>query len=90
MRTTESLDRGVAFGQYEYVDVTFGSANVDLRIRHQLKVTPLTEVYYIVVKKDRAADVYTGTLSLWDQQHITLKSDVADLEATILLFTRKL
>lgn len=85
----ESLDRGLSFSQYEYVDVTFGTVNTDVRIRHQLKVYPYTEVYYIVVKKDRAGDVYTGDVSLWGQQHITLKSDVADLQATILLFTRK-
>jgi hypothetical protein len=85
----ESLDSGLAFSQYEYQDVTFGTADTDLRIRHELKVYPYTEVYYLVVKKDRAADVYTGDVTLWDQQHITLKSDVADLQATILLFTRK-
>ena len=85
----ESLDRGISFGQYEYQDVTFGTVNTDVRIRHDLKVYPYTDVYYLVVKKDRAGDVYTGDLTLWDQQHITLKADVADLQATILLFTRK-
>jgi len=90
MRTTESLDRGVPFGQYQYVDITFGAANTDYRIRHDLKAVPLTEVYYTVVKKDRATDVYTGTVTLWDEQHIILKSTVANAQVTILLFTRKL
>jgi hypothetical protein len=90
MRTTESLDRGVPFGQYEYVDITFGTADTDVRIRHQLKAAPLTEVYYLVVKTDRATVIYTGTETLWDQQHIVLKSNVANAVVTLLLFTRKL
>jgi hypothetical protein len=88
MKNFELIERGAAFGQYQYIDVLFPTANTDVRIRHELKAVPLTEVYYIVVKKDRAADVYTGTVSLWSQQHITLKSDTAELSATILLFTR--
>lgn len=84
----EMLNRGAAFGQYQYVEAAFGTANTDLRIRHNLKAIPATEVYYLVVKKDVAGDVYTGTLSLWDQQHVALKCDTANLNATILLFTR--
>lgn len=83
-----TVDRGGAYGQYEYQEVVFGGANENLRIRHQMKASPFTEIYYIVVKKDKAADVYIGDLSLWDQQHIALKSSVANLNATLLLFTR--
>lgn len=82
------VDRGIAFGQYEYIEVEFPSADVDVRIRHQMKVSPFTEVYYIPVKMDRAAIVYNGTLSLWSPQYIALKSNTAGLTATLLLFTR--
>lgn len=82
------LERGAAFGQYQYVDVTFTLANTDLRIRHELKAVPYDEVYYIPIKKDVATDIYNGTASLWSQQHIALKATVP-ATVTLLLFTRK-
>lgn len=84
------IDRGAAFSQYEYQDVEFTTLNTDVRLRHQMKVYPYTEVYYLVVKKNMAGDVFTGTLALWDQQHIALQSSVSGLSATILLFTRSI
>lgn len=82
------IPRGQAYGQYQYVDVTFPTANTDVRIRHDLKAVPLTEVYYTIVKKNKAGDVFTGTESLWTQQHIVLQASVANLSVTLLLFTR--
>ena len=80
--------RGEAYGQVQYVDVDFPTANVDVRIGHFLKAVPFTEVYYTVVKKNIAGDIYTGTLSLWEPQVIALKSDTSGMSVTLLLFTR--
>jgi hypothetical protein len=83
------IERGAAYGQTQYVDVSFPTANTDVRIRHFLKAVPYTAVYYTVVKKSAAGDVYTGTASLWGPQYIALKSDTAGLEVTLLLFTKE-
>ena len=84
----EMLERGAAYSQYQYVDVVFGTANTDVRIRHNMKAVPYTNIFYYVVKKDKAGDVYTGSAALWGPQYVALRSDTADMQATILLFTR--
>lgn len=87
MNELQLLERGQAYGQYEYVTVTFPTANTDTRIAHQLKAVPYTEVYYSVVKKDKATDIFTGTAA-WSAQFIILQSSVANATVTLLLFTR--
>lgn len=83
------LRRGAFSGQYEYQEVTFPNANEDVRIRHNLKAVPFTDIYYLPIQKDKAGDIYTGTLSLWTPDTISLKSTVSNLTITLLLFTRR-
>lgn len=83
------LLRSTPFVNFEYVTVTFGSANTDADIRHTLRPASPEDVRYIVVSADRAADLYhdqSGTRKPWGDGYIILRSNIAGLVATLLLF----
>lgn len=65
-------------------DVIFPSvADTEMRVLHELGRAPR---FFIVAMKDRAGDVYVSSYSSWGTQAIFLKSSVADLTATLLIF----
>lgn len=72
---------GVPFSVYQYVDVTFGDANVDAFIQHNLPASDPEKVRYEVVSADRAARVYhdqSATRRAWGTGYILLRCDVAN------------
>lgn len=89
LRQLQLLRRGSPIGQYEYQVVTFPVAGVDVRIRHELKAVPYTQVYYMVIQQDAPASIYHSSFEAWDQNHIALRSDTSGTTATLLLFTQR-
>lgn len=89
----EDVARGVAHGQYQYVEVTFSpTANGETVVRHQLFPATPYDVDYQVVGKDRTCDVYDdrGLDSRpWGDKYIVLKCTVASAKVTLLLTTRR-
>lgn len=78
-----------AMGQWQYVNATFGTANVDLLIPHTLIVVNPEDVRYIVVRSSGPAVVYQD-LSVsrepWSKGIIRLRAS-APTAARLLLFT---
>jgi hypothetical protein len=86
------LDRGLPSASYEYVDVTFGSADADQDIRHSLRPLNPEDVEYLLVRSDRATALYhdqSGTRTPWSAGRITLRSSAASAVTRILLFTKR-
>ena len=85
-----ALLRRLPIAQYEYVDVTFGSANTDYDIRYtSLKPPNPQEVRYLVVSSDRACQVYedlSGTRRAWASGFVILKCSTANAVVRLLLF----
>lgn len=86
-------ERGLPYGQHQYIDVTFNStANADTIIRHQLKPDTPAEVDYQVVRKEQACDVYENTAldyRVWGNGYVVLRATVASAKVTLLLTTRR-
>lgn len=81
------------FARYQYVDVTFTTANADLLIPHKLVTTDPEAVDYIVTRIDRATTIYndqSGTRQMWSNGYILLRSSVANASCRLLLITRRL
>lgn len=77
---------------WQYVTVTFGGANSDYMIEHQLTPSNPEDIDYQVVRKDRACDVYhdqSGTRRDWASSYIVLRSTVANAVVDLLLTTRR-
>ena len=73
---------------YRYVEVTFTSANTDQDVVHTLTPVNPENINYLVVRKDRACDIYhdqSGTRRVWGTNYIVLKSSVASATVTLLL-----
>lgn len=89
----EELSRGVAYGQYQYVEVTFNSTpDTDTIVRHQLNPATPEDVDYQVVKKNQACDVYDNQgldRRPWGDGFIVLRSTVASATVVLLLTTRR-
>jgi hypothetical protein len=84
-RDFTALENRIPFGKCQFVSMTFGDADEDLAIRHQLPPGRYRDVAYLVVKKDRACDIYTGSKSP-EPSALYLRSSVADATVTLLLF----
>ena len=81
---------GSPWAQYERVTVTFPSTpNTDLIVRFStLRPPDVNQVEYLVVNKDRGGSVYndhSATRKAWGSGFIVLRSDTANMTATILL-----
>ena len=77
---------------WQYIEVTFGSANTDYDIRHNLTPANPEEILYQVVRADRATAIYhdqTGTRKAWGTGYIILRSSVASAKVTLLLTIRR-
>ena len=83
------MRRQLPYAQFEYVDVTFGSANTDHDIRYVTLQPPNPNtVRYQVVKADRACQVYedlSGTRRTWTRGTIILRCSAASAVVRLLL-----
>lgn len=85
----ERVARSVPFSQFQYVDVTFPTANADAYIEHSLQTDRPDEVRYEVVSRDRAGDVYhdfTSTRRAWKSGYIFLRCATAGARVRLRLF----
>ncbi len=81
--------RATPASHFEYVTVTFTSANTDQDIKVTLMPGDPENIEYLVVRKDRACDIYhdqSGTRRAWVAGRITLKSTIASAKVRLLLF----
>lgn len=78
--------------QFEYVDVTFSSANTDYDIRTTLRPSDPDGILYFLVKADRATLIYndqSASRKVWASGYIILRSSVANANCTLLLTIRR-
>jgi hypothetical protein len=91
--TLASLFTYLPLTSYEFVTVTFGSsANADTDVIHHLSPPTPEDIEYLVVKKDRACDIYndqSGTRRAWVSGRITVRASVASAVVRFLLFVRR-
>lgn len=80
------------FASYQYVTVTFGTANTDLDIVHTLAAPDPDAIDYQVVRADRAVVVYhdaSGGRRPWVAGRLTLRANTANAVVDLLLTVRK-
>ena|ERR1017187_3683399 len=63
------------------VFTTNGTANTEFKVTHNMGAIPIG---YLVVNKNKAGDLYTGTTK-WDNNNAYLKCSVASVTMTIFL-----
>ena len=71
----------VPFSYFQYIDVTFGTANTDVLVEHLLLPTDPEDVNYEVVRADRATSIYHNQAAgrkPWGRGYVVLRSSVAD------------
>lgn len=90
MSAVFNADKKQPFAQWEEVDVTFpSSANTDIEVPHTLMPTDPEAINYIVLRKDRAGDVYHNTAynrKPWQSTYILLRCTVASAQMKLLLY----
>lgn len=77
---------------FQYVEVTFGSANTDLDIRHSLRAVAPDDIQYQVMRTDRATSIYndeSATRKVWTSDYVILRSSVANAAVRILLTAKR-
>lgn len=87
-RTEQLVGAGLPFTRFQYVEATFGDANLDLLIAHDLDPADPDVLQYSVVQADRATQVYhdqSVTRRAWASDYILLRSSVADAKVRLLL-----
>lgn len=86
------FEESTPFIKFEYVDVTFGSANVDKDIRTSISVASPDDIDYQLVKSDRATILYndqSSTRKVWQDRYVILRSSVANANCRILLTAKR-
>ena len=86
------FEESSAYIKFEYVDVTFGSANVDKDIRTSISVASPDDIDYQLVKSDRATILYndqSSTRKVWQDGYVILRSSVANANCRILLTAKR-
>lgn len=79
----EGLEEGNAFEYWEKIEVTTDPvANTEFLVK--LSNLNRTPSFYIMIKKDKAVDVYTGTTA-WSKDKLYLKATVASATITLLV-----
>jgi len=79
----EGLEDKNAFEYWERIEVTTDAvANTEFLVT--LSNLNRTPAYYIVIKKDKAVDVYTGSTA-WSKNKLYLKATVASANITLLV-----
>lgn len=77
---------------FEYVEVTFGTANTDKDIRTSLRVAAQDDLSYLLVKSDRACVIYndqSATRKVWQTGYVILRCDTANANCRILIFSKR-
>jgi hypothetical protein len=86
-RLATALYQRATWSDAEEVTVTFLAANTDQDVPHTLSVENPENIRYVIIRKDRACDIYdnqtSGTRRAWTKNYITLRSTVAG--ATVML-----
>lgn len=83
----ERFNTASPFTRYEFVDVSFDTADLDTLVAHTLAPTQGDDVRYIVVGISGAATIYhdqSTTRRPWQQGHIYLRAS-APVTAQLLL-----
>ena len=86
------FEQSSPFIQYEFVEVTFGTANVDKDIRTSLRVADPDDLNYQLVRSDRATTLYhdqSSTRKVWQDGYVILRSSVASANCRILLTAKR-
>lgn len=86
------FEQSTPFTNFEYLEVTFGSANTDKDIRTNLRVASPDDLSYILVKADRSCMVYndqSSTRKVWQEGYIVLRCTAASANCRILLFAKR-
>ena len=87
-------DRGLPFGQFQYVDVTFPDvANADLNITHEMTLDATDRVRWIVVSARSSSTpvpyvIYEDTSTTrraWGKRNIILRCTQPSVKVTLLL-----
>ena len=74
--------------EWQYLDITFGSASTDRIISHNLHPPNPEDVNYQVVRADRSTTIYhdqSGTRRYWKTGYIVLRSSAASAKVRLLL-----
>lgn len=77
---------------FQYLDVTFGSADTDLDIRHSISTARPDDIDYLLVRSDRATSIYhdqSSTRKAWGKGYVILRSSAANANCKILLTVRR-
>lgn len=92
----QDLTRGVPSTKFEYVDVTFNStANFDTDVAHHLNSTNIGYLvvgYQFVIAPATTPCIYqdvSGTARAWQKSYLVLRSNVASVRVTLLLFIKR-
>lgn len=88
----QALWRGSPAAAFEFVDVTFTTANIDHDVLHGLTPPNPEDVEYIVLRADRATSIYhdqTGTRRPWGHGYIILRSSTANAVVKVLLMVKR-
>ncbi len=92
-RLEEQVEKRSPFARSEYVDVTFSlGADTDTDVPTTLTPTDPDAIRYVVVKADRACDIYqdlTATRKAWQPGYIILRCNTASAVVRLLLFTER-
>lgn len=86
------FEQSSPFIKYEFVEVTFGSANTDKDIRTTLRVANPDDLNYQLVKADRACAIYndqSSTRKAWQDGYVILRCSVASANCRILLTAKR-
>lgn len=80
------------YASYQELEVTFGSADTDMDIRHSLKTDRPDNIDYQVLRADRATSIYhdqSATRKVWGDGYIILRSSAANAVVRLLLTVRR-
>lgn len=86
------FEQGSPFFSFQYVEVTFGTANTDYDIRHSIKTPNPDDIQYQLVRTDRATTIYndlSATRKKWQEGYVILRSSAANANCRILLTVKR-
>lgn len=85
----ERLQSATPSARFEFQDVLFSTAHMDVVVQHGLRPTGGEQIAYVVVQSTGPAHVYqdaSSTRRKWTQDTIVLRSDTANVRVRLLLF----
>lgn len=88
----ENFISSTPFVDFEYVDVTFNTANADTDIRHNLHPDNPEDIDYYLVRSDRSCNVYndnTGSRKAWGKGYVILRCTTASATVRLLLMVKR-